>query len=350
MLARISKQNQHLYINNTGIVGIQNFNANYASPIEIVKSLGMESVTYHNNSNVTAEITINKLLIDNDPFINFIDYDNTFSGHVDYKSRYFAFNSGVLTNYRLGCSIGEIPQLSVTINTLGEFGSGVAKPNTTSLQQPEIDITDYSNIEIDLDDFQFNRLQSFNLNITSNKNIIYAIGNSYPVDIKIIPPIIVELEFGIKPDDYNLKNIRDLLCKYKVDSFSIRFNKFKDPSQELFRFTFNEALFMGETFGGSADSSSDVIIRYHAFLYDQRNITLSTPLNIGDTDDLNPSAESEITISSALAIGDTNDLNPSPESEITTSSNLPIGDANLYVPLPEDSITTSNRIPSDLKD
>jgi len=328
MLARISKENQHLYINNTGIVGIQNFNANYASPIEIVKSLGMESVTYHNNSNVTAEITINKLLIDNDPFINFIDYDSTFSGHVDYKSRYFAFNSGILTNYRLGCSIGEIPQLSVTINTLGEFGSGVAKPSATSLQQPNIDITDYSNIEIDLDDFQFNRLQSFNLNISSNKNIIYAIGNSYPVDIKIIPPIVVELEFGIKPDDYNLKNIRDLLCKYKVDSFSIKFNKFKDPSQELFRFTFNEALFMGETFGGSADASSDVIIKYHAFLYDQRNIPLSSPLNIGDT----------------------NLYVPSPEGGVTISNDLSVGDTNLYVPNPEGSITLSSAIPIDPRD
>jgi hypothetical protein len=324
MLARISKENQHLYINNTGIVGIQNFNANYASPIEIVKSLGMESVTYHNNSNVTAEITINKLLIDNDPFINFIDYDSTFSGHVDYKSRYFAFNSGILTNYRLGCSIGEIPQLSVTINTLGEFGSGVAKPSTTSLQQPNIDITDYSNIEIDLDDFQFNRLQSFNLNISSNKNIIYAIGNSYPVDIKIIPPIVVELEFGIKPDDYNLKNIRDLLCKYKVDSFSIKFNKFKDPSQELFRFTFNEALFMGETFGGSADTSSDVIIKYHAFLYDQRNIPLSSPLNIGDANLYVPSPEGGVVISNDLSVGDTNLYVPNPEGSITLSSVIPI--------------------------
>ena len=175
-----------------------------------------------------------------------------------------------------------------------------------------------------MDDFQFNRLQSFNLNISSNKNIIYAIGNSYPVDIKIIPPIVVELEFGIKPDDYNLKNIRDLLCKYKVDSFSIKFNKFKDPSQELFRFTFNEALFMGETFGGSADTSSDVIIKYHAFLYDQRNIPLSSPLNIGDANLYVPSPEGGVTISNDLSVGDTNLYVPNPEGSITLSSVIPI--------------------------
>lgn len=266
MLSRTIRKDQKVYINNIEIVGIQDFNANYDAPIEMVKSLGMEAISYYNNNNILAEISINKLLIDKDPFINFIDDNKTFSGHVDYKNKYFAFNSGILTNYRLGCTVNQIPQLSVTLNALGEFGADVSKPNKDSLEKSEVNITDYSNIEIDLDDFQFNRIQSFNLNINSNKNIIYSIGNSYPTHIEVIPPIIFELEFGIKLDDYKIKNIRDLLCKYKVDFFNIKFNKFKNPNEELFKFTFSDAIFMGESYNATVDSSTDVIIKYHGYI------------------------------------------------------------------------------------
>lgn len=273
MLSRTIRQDQKVYINNSQIVGIQEFNADYDSPIEIVKTLGMEAVSYYNNNNILAEISINKLLIDNDPFINFVDYDQVFSGHVEYKDKYFAFNSGILNNYRLNCSVNEIPRLSVTLNALGEFGSGVNKPNKDSLIKPNIDITDYADIEIDLDDFKFNRLQSIDLNINSEKNIIYTLGSSYPKEIKIIPPIVVDLQFTVKADDYNFKNTRDLICKYKVDSFSIKFNKFKDPSSELFNFTFNQAIFMGETFEGSVDSSANIIIKYQGLIYNERTMT-----------------------------------------------------------------------------
>jgi hypothetical protein len=42
MLSRIQKQDQKVYINNTGIVGIQDFKSDYDAPVEIIKSLGME--------------------------------------------------------------------------------------------------------------------------------------------------------------------------------------------------------------------------------------------------------------------------------------------------------------------
>jgi hypothetical protein len=332
MLSRISKQNQRVFINNTGIVGIQDFSANYSAPIDLIKSLGMESVTYHNNANISANLTINKLLIDNDPFINLIDYDKTFSGYIDYKDKYFAFNSGIVNSYNLSCSIGEIPKLSVEVITLGEFGSGVLKAAPASLETPPIDITDYSNIEITLDDFQFNRLQNFSLNISADKNVIYSIGNAYPIEVKIIPPIIVELEFTIKADEYEIKNIRDLVCKYKVDNFEIKFNKFKNPNIELFKFVFNEALFMGESFGGSASNSSEITIRYNAFIYDQRNIPLSTPLNQGDTSQYFPSPLGPTTTSSNLAVGDTSQYFPSPLGPTTQSNVLPNDPGDLNSP------------------
>jgi len=277
MSSRIVKQNQKLYINNTGIVGIQNFEASYEVPVEIVKSLGMDSVTYQNNNNIISQISINKLFIDNDPFIYLMDYDYTFNGHVQYKDKYFAFNSGVVSSYNLSCQIGQIPQLNVQIDALGDFGSGIAKASQNSLIQPQIDLTDYSNIDISLDDFSFNRLQNFSINISSEKNIIYKIGSSYPIDIKIIPPLVVDIEFSIKLNDYQVKNVRDAICKFKVDEFNIIFNKFKNPNEQLIRFCIKEAIFLGETYQASVDGSSLVNLRYQAFLYDNIGSFLCGP-------------------------------------------------------------------------
>jgi hypothetical protein len=345
MLSRIRKENQNIYINNEKVLGVQSFTASYAAPIEQVKSLGMDNVTYYNNQNTLAEINISKLLIDKDEFVKFLDYEQGFSGHIDYKNKYFAFNSGILTRYNLSCEIGEIPQVNLDISAIGDFGGNLDRPNNESLTTPNIDITDYSNIEINLDDFKFNRLQSFTLNISAEKNIIYTLGSVYPKHIKVIPPILVEIEFTIKADDYNIKNIRDLICKYKVDNFKIIFNKFKNPQDELFRFDFSEALFVGESFAGSVDSSSDIKIKYHAFIYNKRNPPISNPLPlINAINENSPLEESEQINSQQLPIGDTSSTFPNIEENVKSSYKLLRGDAFALKPQEENSISTQTNL------
>jgi len=345
MLSRIRKENQNIYINNEKVLGVQSFTASYATPIEQVKSLGMDNISYYNNQNTLAEINISKLLIDKDEFVKFLDYEQGFSGHIDYKNKYFAFNSGILTRYNLSCGIGEIPQVNLDISAVGDFGGNLDRPNNESLTTPDINITDYSNIEINLDDFKFNRLQSFTLNISAEKNIIYTLGSVYPKHIKVIPPILVEIEFTIKADDYNIKNTRDLICKYKVDNFKIIFNKFKNPQDELFKFDFSEALFMGESFAGNADSSSDVKIKYHAFIYNKRNPPISNPLPLIDAINENSSSEQLEQINSQqLPIGDTSSTFPNIEENVKSSYELRRGDAFALKPQEENSISTQTNL------
>ena len=359
MLSRIRKENQNIYINNEKVLGVQSFNASYAAPIEQVKSLGMDTVTYYNNQNTLAEINISKLLIDKDQFVKFLDYEQGFSGHIDYKNKYFAFNSGVLTRYNLSCAVGEIPQVTLDISAIGDFGSSIEKADSESLTTPDIDITDYSNIQINLDDFNFNRLQSFTLNISAEKNIIYALGSAYPKQIIVVPPILAEIEFSIKADDYSLQNIRDLICKYKVENFQIIFNKFKNPEEELFRFSFSEALFVGESFSASADASADVKIKYHAFIYNKRNPPISSPLPlinatnenlqepgqtnsqqlpIGDASSVFPNTEASVTSSDKLFKGDTFISSPQEENNISAQINLKSGDTQDFFPKVESGI------------
>ena len=345
MLSRIRKENQNIYINNEKVLGVQSFNASYAAPIEQVKSLGMDTVTYYNNQNTLAEINISKLLIDKDQFVKFLDYEQGFSGHIDYKNKYFAFNSGVLTRYNLSCAVGEIPQVTLDISAIGDFGSSIEKADSESLTTPDIDITDYSNIQINLDDFNFNRLQSFTLNISAEKNIIYALGSAYPKQIIVVPPILAEIEFSIKADDYSLQNIRDLICKYKVENFQIIFNKFKNPEEELFRFSFSEALFVGESFSASADASADVKIKYHAFIYNKRNPPMSSPLPLVNATNENLQEPAQ-TNSQQLPIGDASSVFPNTEASVTSSDKLFKGDTFISSPQEENNISAQINLKS----
>jgi hypothetical protein len=284
MLRRIVKENQRLFIDSKEVVGIQDFSFNYNLPIDVTRYLGMENVIFSHSKPVIAEITVNKLLIDSDDFINYTG-DTTFNGHLEYKDKYFAFNSGILNNYSISCAVNQIPTLTANLTVLGEFGEGVDK-SLSLLPKNDITIADYGDIEITLNDFEFNRLQNFTLTIDTNRNILYQLGNSYPFQIVTNPPVITNLTFGIKVDDYQVKNIRDLLCQYKIESLGIIFKDFKNPNgSPILSFNFNEAIFLGESYQGSVDDSSIVNLTYQAF--SKPNIPITFRNNIQNEDTIN---------------------------------------------------------------
>ena len=201
-------------------------------------------------------------------------------------NKYFAFNSGILNNYSISCAVNQIPTLNANLTVLGEFGEGVDK-SLSVLPKNDITIADYGDIEVSLNDFEFNRLQNFTLTIDTNRNILYKLGSSYPFQIITNPPVITNLTFGIKVDDYQVKNIRDLLCQYKVESLGITFKDFKNPNgSPILSFNFNEAIFLGEGYQGSVGDSSIVNLTYQAFSRPTLPITNRNNLQNEDTIDL----------------------------------------------------------------
>jgi len=273
MLGRISKEEQRLFINSKQVLGIQNLNVNYDLPIDEVKSLGMQTVVFSNTRPVTAEITVNKLMVDQDNFLPFTG-DVFFSGYVEYKDKYFAFNSGILNNYSISCGVGEIPSLNVALTVLGDFGGNIPKSSST-ITQNDIKIMDYADIEIDLNDFKINRLQNFQITIDTNRNILYNLNSAYPFQVISNPPVVSNIDFGMKIDDYQIKNIRDLLCTYQVTGVNITFKNYCDPNgSSVLSFNYNEAIFLGETYQASVNESAIVNLKYKAF----STPTLSKPI------------------------------------------------------------------------
>lgn len=264
MLRRTVKENQQLFINSKEVVGIQDINFNYNLPIDQVRYLGMESVVFANNGPVLAEMNINKLMIDLDDFIQ-LTGDNTFSGHLQYKDKYFAFNSGILDNYNISCSVNELVALTARFSILGDFGSGIQK-NDNIYPKNSYKILNYSDIEVSLNDFQFNRLQNFNMTVENPRNILYKLGSSYPEQIISNSPVEVNLSFSIKVDEYQIKNIRNLICNYDVNSLNIIFKEFKNPfGASVLTHSFDEILFLGESYNSNINGSVDLTLNYKAF-------------------------------------------------------------------------------------
>jgi len=279
MLRRVPKENQHLYINSKEVLGIQDFNFDYNLPIDPIRYLGMETVAFAKTKPVTAEISINKLLLDSDEFINFTG-DTTFNGHLEYNNNYFAFNSGILNNYTLSCSVNEIPTISTNLTVLGQFGSGVSKVENP-LDKNKISIANYGDIQVNLNDFIYNRLQNISISVDTNRSILYKLGHSYPAEIISNPPLVININFGIKVDEYKVKNIRESLCNYKIDNFYINFLEFK-TNNNILSFSFPEAIFLGESFQGSISDSSIVNLRYQA--YRNYNFLISQRDNLSNSD------------------------------------------------------------------
>jgi hypothetical protein len=190
-----------------------------------------------------------------------------------------------LNSYSISCAVNQIPTLTTSLTVLGEFGEGVNK-SLSVLPKNDIKIANYGDIEVTLNDFQFNRLQNFTLTIDPNRNILYNLGNSYPFQIITNPPVITNLTFGVKVDDYQVKNIRDLLCQYKVESLGITFRDFKNPNgAPILSFNFNEAIFLGESYQGSVGDSSIVNLTYQAF--SKPTLPISSRNNLQNEDSVN---------------------------------------------------------------
>src|SRR5947208_2083463 len=114
---RIERKDQFLFINQQNIIGAQSIEIHPNLALAPLKYLGMggNNFTPYPSSDTLGTISIDYLLLNNDPFINYTG-DSLINGYIlrspsDFTNNY-SFLSGFLTSYRCEYSINQIPKVS----------------------------------------------------------------------------------------------------------------------------------------------------------------------------------------------------------------------------------------------
>jgi hypothetical protein len=279
MLGRITREAERLTINGSGIQGVQSLTASYNSVARPVSNLGINSIQYYPEGPQQATLEVNTLLTNflpipdefseytsRDPMQN---YTGTlpFSGIVDHGSKKFYFTEGYLETYSATCAVGQIPQSSTSSVIYGNFGTD-AQFNSweqTSETPTSLNVTSYGSMEINLDTFATNRVNSFNVNIATPRLPIYAIGNDEPTGVIAGTPIEVNVNFEIEPDDYEIKNMR-LIPDETVFKNTVITLKKNNSHDILLRYSFDDMLLTSESFSANNDSNARINFNLRSFI------------------------------------------------------------------------------------
>jgi len=169
------------------------------------------------NGEPIGTMTINSLLVTQDNFIQYTG-DSLINTYILRSPSTFTNNysclSGFLKSYSCRYQVNQIPSITSEwgiANDLGNLSSG----QLNTQQQADIQniaagiyltgnttAPNVGSITLSIDDFQTNRVQSFDIDIQCNKVPIYNMGNKYPVRIQLLNPINVTFSVSFEVGNY----------------------------------------------------------------------------------------------------------------------------------------------------
>ena len=122
----------------------------------------------------------------------------------------------------------------------------------------ELKIAGYNSIDISLDEFSTNRVNSYSLDIGAPRTPIYAFNDRTPSEVISNSPLSVSLNFNIEPDDYKIKNMRFVPEETVFRNVRVRVNK-NNSTEEIQDYFFKNLLLVSEQY--SADNNGNVGIQ-----------------------------------------------------------------------------------------
>jgi len=265
MLSRIRREEQKLAVNGTGVNGVQSLNFGYESTAQPISTLGHKNMIYAPSSPQTASISAESLLVYDDFFLEFTGAI-PFSGQIDYKNKKVQFTEAYLSSYSSSCSIGEIPTLGMQAEVYGELGTGeFFTPSSSSPHDTTVQTAGYNSINIDLDEFNTNRVMSYSLDIQTPRTPIYDFVGRTPAEVVSDSPLDITLQFNIQPDDYEIKNMRFVPEQTVFQDTTITLKK-NNSNIELLKYSFNDMLLVSESFQGGATDNASIDFALTSFI------------------------------------------------------------------------------------
>jgi len=274
MLGRIRRNAENVTINGSGIQGLTSAQLGYDSVAGPLSNLGINRIEYAPQGAQTANLQLNTLLthtlspsapVTSSEVLQNFTGAAPFSGIVGYGSKNIIFTEAYMETYSVSCGIGEIPAISTSSTIFGEFGTGSLGPVSTDNYPSQVNIASYNSMEVNLDEFNTNRMLSFSVEIATPRVPLYAMGLDVPTGVIAGTPVEVNVNFVLDVDDYEIKNMRFVPEQTVFRDTTITLKK-NNSNIELLRYSFEDMLLTSESFQGSDQGNAGVNFNLRSFI------------------------------------------------------------------------------------
>lgn len=299
MYNAITNYENTFYLNGMALSGISNVDGSYNIDYKPINVMGKGFVKQILNQIPTAELSIQRYLVNSDPVLNLTgDGTNytakTCAGGLNYKGKYFSFDQGYLNSYSINCSVGEVPQINSKFNIYGNIGP-VSDPSG-NINAGSVFVPQVKTIILSCRNSTTNRVKDFSIDFNCPKTPIYGLASSnaqFPIEVHNVFPIEVTTVFTLEIDDYETKELFDDLSSSPNTSFNIKvsglalvnfpletYNSLtlttynnteltaftKLQATEIFNFSNTNAIILSEEINSSADDVMSVKLSYKTYL------------------------------------------------------------------------------------
>jgi hypothetical protein len=275
---RVRRESEHLFIGNNEVHAVQNAQLSYDVGAGVLKYIGMSCAQVAPVAASQANVSITTLAILNDQFINFTGNSGV-NGYlfwdVDNNRKNFGFISGYLTSYRSRCSIGQIPIIDTSFNVYGNAGNIQYEEIPQTIRDFDslsghhddfhINIAGPGSLSISLDDFETNRVLSYDLSIAIQRQPRYIIGQRRPYKVEVNYPIQVDCTFTFDIDGYTPKSAFDFPMRPTVKDLTISLNNYLSGNNVI-QYSFSDLFLVSEGLSASTDSNLSNTYTYRTFL------------------------------------------------------------------------------------
>lgn len=308
---------QSFYINGTKMVGVQSVNGSYdisEKPINVVgyghindsfnKICNNQTQKQHPkslavvNSPLQGSFSVQSLLISED-FLLPKTGNHPITGSLYYgpNNSFYGFSEGYISSHTVSCNIGQIPTTSTDFLVFGEIGGGpdyiVQEQDRGRISQqseygivdedsylsdmphnatgkasfPEIGIPNQGSIFIECAGAETDRVIAFNHNVSVQHDAIYAMGQSKPVQVDVVWPIISKTNFTLEIDKYKYQKLREYLTNPILHDISVKINDCFGNKIE--HYNVEQARLLSENTSSSVEGRLTVDLTYTSY-YNKR--------------------------------------------------------------------------------
>ena len=301
MKGAITNYENTLFMDSVALSGVISFDGSYNIETVPINVIGKGFCKQVVSQVPSASVSITRYLVNNDPVFGLTgDADNYtasfINGGLIYQGKNFGFTNGYLSSFGISCSVGEVPQIQSSFQIFGNMGPSI-DPSGNNISSAAF-VPQVKNISVTCNNSSTNRVKDFSIDFNCKKNAIYGLSASnaqFPIEVQNIFPIEVGGSFTLEVDDYQTKNIFDILSSESLSSFIIDvrgtvlidqflftadglelvtsdtneafdvYRKLED-SVPIFNFNTSNAIIIAEQINSTADDLLSVKLSYRTYL------------------------------------------------------------------------------------
>jgi hypothetical protein len=258
----ILQYDQSFVVNGYQLSGVDSVQVSYSVPLENSLTLG-SSFGYNLNNPMQAEISLQRSCLYQDPLLAFTG-DSSFSGSFRYNGLTYGFTSGFLNRYSISCSVGDVPQISASINVYGDL-----KPSLEVLpyqSHPAIYIPSPKSMLVSGDNSTNNRIKSFNYELTINRQAVYSLDSYSRVDeVVFLPPVAVSASLDFDAVNFTPEDYKYFISSAEKKNFKVIIND-RNSTEEILNLDIPNIQLSSQQLSSSADNKLSITNSYIGYL------------------------------------------------------------------------------------